>query len=132
MTREKAYALRAIIEKAAVSLNDTDALGAVELFPVWNESAHYEADERVRYDSTLYRCLQSHDAQADWSPTAAPSLWTKVLIPDPEIIPDWVQPESTNAYQKGDKVRYGGHIYESLIDGNVWPPDAYPAGWQEM
>lgn len=132
ITKERAYALRAMIEKAAVSLNDTDALDAVELFPEWNAAAHYDVDNRVRYDGTLYRCLQTHDAQDGWTPADAPSLWAKVLIPDPEVIPEWVQPDSTNPYMKGDKVRYNGKVYESLIDNNIWSPEAYPAGWQEV
>lgn len=132
ITKERAYALRAMIEKAAVSLNDTDALDAVELFPEWSATAHYDVDNRVRYDGTLYRCLQMHDAQEGWTPTSAVSLWAKVLIPDPEVIPEWEQPDSTNPYHKGDKVRYNGKVYESLIDNNIWPPEAYPAGWQEV
>ena len=54
--------------------------------------------------------------------------------PEPsEDVPDWVQPTGAHdAYQKGDKVRYNGDVYESLIDGNVWSPDAYPAGWQKL
>ena len=54
--------------------------------------------------------------------------------PEPsEDVPDWVQPTGAHdAYQKGDKVRYNGNVYESLIDGNVWSPDAYPAGWKKL
>lgn len=132
MTREQAYALRRMIEKAAVSLDDADALSAVELFPAWSETAHYDTDERVRYGGVLYRCLQPHDAQSGWNPVDAVSLWAKVLIPDPEVIPEWEQPDSTNPYMKGDKVRYNGKVYESLIDNNIWSPEAYPAGWQEV
>ena len=55
-----------------------------------------------------------------------------MLIPDSEVIPEWEQPESTTSYRKGDRVRYGGRIYESLIDGNVWPPNAGEALWREV
>lgn len=128
--QEKARLLRPMIEKAAVSLDDTDALKAVELFPEWSATAHYDADQRVRYDGVLYRCLQMHDAQEAWTPEAAPSLWAKVLIPDPEVIPEWEQPESTNPYMKGDKVKHNGKIWVSDIDGNVWEPGVY--GWSEV
>lgn len=133
ITKEKAYALRKLIEQAAASLSDEDALTGVELFPRWNENGiSYTVGDRVLYNGTLFKCLQAHTSQATWTPTDAPSLWTKVLIPDPEVIPDWEQPESTNGYMKGDKVRYNGKMYESLIDNNVWSPEAYPAGWSEV
>ena len=54
------------------------------------------------------------------------------MIPDPDVIPEWEQPDSTNAYKKGDKVRFEGKVYKSLIDKNVWSPSAYPAGWQQI
>lgn len=53
--------------------------------------------------------------------------------PEPVDIPDWKQPTgASDAYMKGDKVRYKGSVYESLIDGNVWAPDVYPQGWAEV
>lgn len=126
---ELARKLRPLIEKAVISLDDTDAIDAVTLFPEWNEAAAYLIGDRVKYHNVLYKCLQNHTAQASWNPEAAPSLWAKVLIPDPEVIPDWEQPDSTNPYMKGDKVRFEGHIYESAIDNNIWSPGSYPAGW---
>jgi len=60
------------------------------------------------------------------------SLWAKVLIPDENHIPEWEQPDSTNAYMKGDKIIFEDKIYESLIDNNVWSPAVYPAGWKEI
>jgi len=128
--QEKARLLRPVIEKAAVSLSDEDAVSAVELFPEWSATAHYDVDNRVRYDGTLYRCLQMHDAQEGWTPTSAVSLWAKVLIPDPEVIPEWEQPDSTNPYMKGDKVTHNGKTWVSDIDGNVWEPGVY--GWSEV
>ena len=62
--------------------------------------------------------------------TISPSLFAEVLIPDPEVIPDWVQPESTNPYMKGDKVRHNGKVWISDIDFNVFEPGI--AGWSEI
>ena len=126
---ELAQKLRPYIEKAALSLTDEDALEAVNLFPNWDTGVSYKIDERVNYEGTLYRCLQAHTSQAGWTPTAAASLWAKVLIPDANVIPEWEQPNSTNAYMVGDKVMFEGHIYESAINNNIWSPSAYPAGW---
>lgn len=129
---ELAQKLRMYIEKAAISLTDEDALEAVQLFPSWNENGQYEKDIRVLYDGILYRCLQTHTAQAAWTPIAAPSLWAKVLIPDENVIPEWEQSDSTNPYMTGDKVSFEGKTYESVIDNNIWSPAAYPAGWKEI
>ena len=126
---ELAQKLRPYIEKAAISLTDADALEAVELFANWQSNVQYEKDTRVKYDGILYKCLQTHTSQDAWTPIAAPSLWVKVLIPDENVIPEWEQPESTNAYMVGDKVMFEGHIYESAINNNIWSPSAYPAGW---
>ena len=129
ISRALAYKLRQYIEKAAVSLTDEDALEAVELFPNWSESGEYIVDDRVRYDGGLYKCLQGHTAQSIWNPVNAVSLWARVLIPDPEVIPEWVQPDSTNPYMKGDKVKHLGKTWISDVDNNVWEPSVY--GWSE-
>lgn len=127
---ELARKLRPYIEKAAVSLSDEDALEAVQLFPAWNSTATYAVGDRVRYDDTLYVCLTAHTAQANWTPTTAPSLWAKVLIPDPNVIPEWEQPDSTNPYMKGDTVSHNDDAWTSDIDNNVWEPGIY--GWTKV
>lgn len=131
---ERARALRAKIEEVATNyIDDSDAVDFTELFPVWDGNGKaYTVGDRVRYVGTLYKVLQAHNSQADWTPEAAPSLFAEVLIPDPEVVPVWRQPDSTNAYMTGDKVHYpdeNGPVYESVIDNNVWSPADYPAGW---
>lgn len=128
--QEKARALRPLIEKAAASLPDEDALDGVELFPRWESGVGYTVGDRVSYNSTLYKVLLSHTSQADWTPDVAVSLFAMVLIPDPETIPEWVQPDSTNPYMAGDKVTHNGKTWVSDIDNNVWEPGVY--GWSEV
>lgn len=118
------------MKAARLTASDETALSAIELYPIWNESATYSVGDRVRYNDVLYKCLQAHTAQSTWTPTDAPSLWTKVLIPSPSVIPEWEQPESTNPYMKGDKVKHNGKTWESTIDNNVWEPGVY--GWSEV
>lgn len=127
---ELAMKLRPYIEKAAISLPDKDALEAIQLFQNWKSTATYAAGDRVRYDGVLYNCLQAHTAQSDWTPIAAPSLWAKVLIPDPNVIPEWEQPDSTNPYMTGDKVKHNGKTWVCTCDNNVWEPGVY--GWSEV
>ena len=128
MTREHAYKIRAMIEKASLSLTDEDALQAVELYPAWQAGTAYTVDERIRYNSTLYRCVQAHTSQADWTPDVTPALWTVVSL---EEWPEWVQPTGAqDAYAKGDKVSHNDKHWISDTDGNVWEPGVY--GWTEQ
>lgn len=114
------------------ALTDKQALSIDTLWPEWSASAHYKVDEVVRYSGQLYRCEQEHDAQADWTPDAAASLWSAITIAG-DGVDVWVQPTGAhNAYNAGDRVHYpdaDGPIYVSTIDGNTWAPDAYPQGW---
>ena len=127
---EYAKLLRPLIEKAVQSLTDNDALSGVALFPHWAVGVDYSVGEKVQYNGVLYSVLLAHTSQENWTPTEAHSLFAKVLITDPSVIPEWEQPDSTNPYVKGDKVRYKGVVYVSVIDNNVWSPEDYPAGWQ--
>ena len=126
----KAYArqLRAMIEKASLSLTDEDALQAVELYPAWQTGTAYIVDERIRYNSTLYRCVQAHTSQADWTPDVTPALWTVVSLDE---WPEWVQPTGAqDAYAKDDKVSHNDKHWVSDVDNNVWEPGVY--GWEEQ
>ena len=116
--------VRTAMDNASGVLTDEQALNAVAIYRPWDASASYKVGDRVRYNDTLYKCLQAHDAQDDWNPSDAVSLWAEVLIPDPEVIPEWVQPDSTNAYSKGDKVKHNGKTWISEVDNNVWEPGA--------
>lgn len=134
ITKARARSLRHLIEVASQSLPDADALQAVELFPKWSDSAEYFTEDRVRYDGTLYKCLQDHTAQADWTPDTAVSLWVRVDDPSIEW-PEWVQPVgSTDAYPMGAKVSHNEKHWISTVDGNVWEPGAIGTEslWEEQ
>lgn len=127
---ERAKELRPLIEKAAVSLTDEDAFSAPELFPKWISEGHeYKANDRVQYEGKLYKCLQAHTSQEDWTPDAAVSLWVEVSDPAIEW-PEWKQPAGAHdAYNKGDKVSHLDKHWISDIDANVYEPSVY--GWTE-
>lgn len=128
ITIEKAKALRKKIESMSAELTDTDALDVPELFPKWSIK-EYAVGDRVRYEDTLYKCLQNHTSQSDWTPDVAVSLWVRVDDPSIEY-PEWKQPVgATDAYQKNDKCSHNGKRWISDVDGNVWEPGVY--GWTE-
>ena len=130
ITRQKAYQLRRMIEKASVSLSDDDAYGVPELFPAWAVDTAYKTDDRIRYEGILYKVLQDHTSQSDWTPDIAVSLY--VAVPEPGEIPVWKQPTGAHdAYMTGDKVHYptaDDPVYISTIDYNTYEPTVY--GWE--
>ena len=125
--------IQSAIKYARQIADDTEALNVKFLYKEFDKQIGrtLEVGEYIQYNDKLYKVLQAHTVQENWTPEAAPSLFAEVLTdPTGETIKDWVQPDSTNAYMKGDKVRYEGVVYESLINQNVWSPAAYPQGWQ--
>lgn len=132
MKRSELFKIREMIEKASASLPDADAIEAAELFPAWAVGVAYSVGERVQYDGKLYKVVQAHTSQADWTPPTVPALFTEVAKPGE--IPVWKQPTGAqDAYNKGDKVWYpdvNTTVYESVVDSNVWSPNDYPQGWK--
>lgn len=126
-----AQAVRAAMDTAGAALTDEQAIAAAKIYALWSGSGvAYAAGDRRRYDGMLYKCLQAHTSQEDWTPGAAPSLW--VRIDDPAIEwPAWVQPTgATNAYPAGAKVSHNGSHWISDVDANTWEPGIY--GWTQV
>ena len=133
ITRKRAQELRKLIEQAVESLPDEEALEGITLFPVWAVGIAYKVDERTSYEDKLYRVVQAHTSQADWTPDITPALFTEVAPPGE--IPVWKQPTGAqDAYMLGDKVWYpekNTTVYRSLIDNNVWSPEVSGL-WEEV
>ena len=127
-TSAEAMRYRQLMNKSAESLDDSEAAKAPMLFKKWEINQSYTIGERLCYENKMYKVLQDHISQSDWKPDIASSLYSQILIPDPTVIPEWVQPSSTNPYMVGDKVRHNGNIWVSIIDNNVWEPGVY--GWE--
>lgn len=124
---ERARELRRMIELAAISLDDANALEAPELFPKWETGKAYAIGDRMRYNDLLYKVVQAHTSQADWTPDITPALYVRVSV---EEWPEWIQPTGAHdAYNQGDKVSHNAKHWISDVDSNVWEPGAY--GWSE-
>ena len=122
MTKSKMREIVNAIISIRESATDEQALNSIALYPEWKADVNYTVGQRILYNSVLYKVLQAHTSQADWTPDVSHSLFAQILIPDENVIPEWIQPDSTNPYMKGDKVTHNGITYESLIDNNVWEP----------
>lgn len=133
---EKAEVIREAMDAAGMMLNEDQAMECVWLYKPWAVGVEYAKDTYVTYgtngvgDPQLYKVVQAHTSQADWTPDTVPALYTPIGI-DEKGYPVWSQPTGAHdAYNTGDVVDYNGILYESTIDGNIWSPDAYPDGWK--
>nr|DAG69743.1 MAG TPA: ChiA1-BD-binding domain protein [Caudoviricetes sp.] len=120
--------LVAFMRAARLTVDDETALTGKELYPVWAENISASVNDRYQYSDKLYKCVQAHTTQADWTPDKTPALWVEVSLDE---FPEWKQPAGAHdAYAKGDKVKHNGKKWESTADANVWEPGVY--GWSEI
>ncbi len=120
--------LVAFMRAARLTVDDETALTGKELYPVWAENISVSVNDRYQYNDKLYKCVQAHTTQADWTPDKTPALWVEVSLDE---FPEWKQPAGAHdAYSKGDKVKHNGKKWISTTDANVWEPGAY--GWDEV
>ena len=133
---EQAKAIREAMDYAGASLNEEMALACVHLYRPWAVGVAYAVDERLTYgvnkvgDPQLYKVVQAHTSQSDWTPDITPALFTAIGLTETGYTV-WSKPTGAHdAYNKGDIVSYNDVLYKSLIDGNVYSPDEYPAGWE--
>lgn len=80
VTMARAAKLRPMIEMAAMSLLDSDAAKAVELFPAWAYPVSFIEGNRVSDGGKLYKCRQAHTSQEGWKPSATPALWVAIDV----------------------------------------------------
>ena len=117
--------LVSFLKASRLTADDATALSAVELYPHWSEGLTVAVADRYQFNGVLYRCVQAHTTQADWTPDVTPALWVVVSL---EEFPEWVQPiNAETAYNTGDKVIHKGVKYISDVDANTWEPGVY--GW---
>lgn len=137
-----AIEMRRALQMFALTLDvDTQLDRILEIpsvFPAYEVGRAYVAKDIFSYgvnsvgDPQLYQVLQDHTSAEQWTPDTASSLYKKIGVTE-EGYPEWVQPiGATDAYKKGDVVSYNGKLYRSVIDNNVWSPDAYPNAWEGL
>jgi hypothetical protein len=127
---------RRALQMFAASLAEEQAMEVATVFDSWAADKTYAAGEYVTYgkngvgDPQLYKVVQAHTSQIDWLPDMTASLYTPIGLDDSGY-PVWSAPTGAHdAYNTGDIVNYNGTLYKSLIDGNAYSPEAYPAGWE--
>lgn len=133
---QRAEQFRKALQMFAASLSDDKAMEIASVYDAWVIGKTYEVGEFITYgensvgDVQLYKVVQAHTSQADWTPDNTKSLYSPIGLTD-EGYPVWSKPTGAHdAYNMGDIVDYNGTLYKSIIDGNVYSPDEYPQGWE--
>lgn len=127
MKKEQALAFRRKIEKAASTQTDEDALESIDLYPKWAAGLPVIVGERYQYNGKLYKVLQAHTTQADWTPDVVPALFAEVSLDEWPEIPENIP--STAPWMAGDKGTWKGQHYICVMDNCVWNPDVAPQFW---
>lgn len=132
---QAAEQLRKALQMFAATLTDEQAMEVVAVYDPWQIGKTYAVGDYLTYgqnsvgDPQLYKVVQAHTSQADWTPDTAVSLYAAIGL-DEQGYPVWSQPTGAHdAYNKGDIVAYKGTLYVSLMDGNIYSPEEYSEVW---
>lgn len=132
---QMAEQFRKALQMFAASLDDERAVEVATIYDPWNAGKTYTIGEFVTYgvngvgDPQLYKVVQAHTSQADWTPDKTASLYKAIGLDD-EGYPVWSQPTGAHdAYNTGDIVDYNGTLYKSLINGNTTIPGTDERYW---
>lgn len=132
ISNTEATDFRVAVDSLIQNMTDKEAINAIVLFPIWQSGKEYNVDDRVKYNNKLYKVLQAHTSQDDWTPDVAVSLFACLLTDEENgTVQKWTQPDSTNGYATGDIVSYNGKYYKSTADNNVYEPGTTGAPWKE-
>lgn len=127
---------RKALQMFAASLTDEQAMEVATIYDPWVVNKSYSVGDFFTYgtnsvgDPQLYKVVQAHTSQADWTPDVTASLYVAIGL-DEQGYPVWSQPTGAHdAYNKGDIVDYNGVLYESQIDGNDTIPGTDERWWK--
>lgn len=123
-------AVKKMLQSSVENLTDAQALEVAALYPTWVSKIGSDviAGERLWFNDKLYKVLQPHTVQEQWTPDITPALYAEVSI---EEFPEWIQPISAEtAYNIGDKVSHNSLHWESNVNANTWEPGVY--GWNQI
>lgn len=113
---EEAKEYRKAIDTFAKNQSDKTLIDNKAVFEFWRAGINAEKDKIYRYGENIYKCIQPHTTQEDWTPDITPALFNIVGG-------DWEEWEP-GSYAKGTKRKRFGKKWISNVDNNIWEPGA--------
>ncbi|MBQ7887115.1 MAG: hypothetical protein IJ313_09515 [Clostridia bacterium] len=131
------YALGLLLREAVADGRITDA----ELLSIqpalegraWQVGLSVFVGDVYTYSGCLWRCIQSHTAQQNWTPDMLPALWRKVEVIHEDAVRVWA---AGIDYVTSDEVAYpdaDGNLFVCQMAHTSqagWEPPNAPALWQ--
>ena len=111
MTRAEAEALIAALVTLRESVADEQALKVPSLYPAWKPGMDYKSGDRVQHIGVLYKALQAHTSQKDWTPETAPALWTQICESHDGTLADPIPYSGNMELENGKYYTQGGVTY---------------------
>ena len=99
------------LKAARLTVDDNTALTGMELYPVWAVGIAVAKDSRYQYEGKLYKCVQPHTTQADWTPDITPALWTAIDVTHAGTIDDPIPAVAGMEYVYGKYYIEGETVY---------------------
>ena len=113
--------LVAFIKASRDTATDDVALKAKELYNEWTVGKAVVVGERLRYGERLYKVVQPHTTQADWTPDITASLYTVIDEEHKGTLEDPIPAVRGMEYTKGLYYIEDGKIYlmnrKGMADG---------------
>lgn len=99
------------IKAMTLTADDQTALAGIDLYPKWAVGLAVSVGDRYQYNGKLYKCIQAHTTQADWTPDITPALWTVIDVTHAGTIDDPIPAVAGMEYTKGLYYTENGVIY---------------------
>lgn len=113
---EAAKKLRPYIEEGVQSLDDSDSLQVVTLFPEWAADSAYVVGFKMQYGGRLWRCIQAHTSQTGWEPENAAALFEEINETHAGTMDDPIPYTGSMALESGKYYSQDGTVYLCIRD----------------
>ena len=116
LTQEEVTAMLLRQQINTLSVDDRTAYRMKEFYPEWAAGKAYTVGYKLLYGGALYKVLQAHTSQADWTPNAVPAMFTRIDEQHDGSKYDPIPYDGNMALENGKYYSQGGVTYRCTRD----------------